>query len=408
MRNVLLAATMLVPLNATAAFAVEPDQLVEAMTNAARNAGFAMQVADASKDGKAIVLEGIRYSTLVDGQPAAEPVITFGSLRFRDVTEAEDGLRFAIADAAGVAGTVEPSQPTQPTIEYSIARWGIENGLVPNESVDDTRRSLATYGAVYDRIFVEDVRATFDDTVSVSVAEGEASYDFSQDPLPFSAKVSDALVDLSKALPSADANVREWITSNGHEQIKIDMKLEGTWSGESGTFEVPVYQFDVERMGSLQFEFAADGYTSDVASTMNELMSVPRDANGNRQSPDGAAILGALGGVTIRSGMMRFVDAGLTDSLLDFAAEQMGQPRQTLVSTIAGGAPIAAGAIGASELVGPLYNAVNSFLNEPGSFTISIASKGPVPVTALFAAGATDPKTIPGVIGLAVSANDAP
>ena len=389
-------ATLLLLATTVLAYAVEPNELANAMREASARAEIEWSVAEARADGDAIVLEDIAVAR--DGQL----LVNLGTMRFEGVTESPDGIRFTSATSDGLNRTYPAPNPSEPEMTLTIGRYGVENGLVPNEDAPEFLRNVAAYGAIADRVFIENLRFERPATVSIETDSIEIEYGYDATPFTFAAQLDNGVFNMVPALDQdAPPDLRSWFAYTGYETLRFGIEMDGSYDAGSGRFDVPTYRIAFEDAATLEFDFAASGMTP-------ELMRGFTDATIDPDAEQDSAVLGmALMGITIDRGSMRFIDSGLTNNLFTLAERQTGQSRQSLKGIVLSSVPVGLGAIGAGDLIGSAFNAANAFLDDPQNLEVSIANDGPVSIGAIAVAAQTDPRSVASLLGLAITANEA-
>ena len=375
----------------TLAFAVEPQELADAMREASARAEIEWSVTEARADGDAIVLENIAVAR------GGQPLVNLGTMRFEGVTESPEGIRFASATSEGLNRTYPAPNPSEPEMTLTIGRYGVENGLVPSENAPEFLRDVAAYGAIADRVFIEKLRFERPATLSAEMDSIEIEYGYEATPFTFAAQIDGGNLNIAPALEQdAPPDVRNWFAETGYEALRFNIEMGGSYDTETGRFDVPTYRIAFEDVATLEFDFAANGMTP-------ELMRGFADAGAEQ---DNTALGVALMGITIDRGSIRLIDDGLTNNLFTLAEQQTGQNRASLRGIVLSSVPVGLGAIGAGDLIGPSYNAMNAFLNDPQNLEVSVANDGPVSVGAIAIAAQTDVRSVAPLLGLSIVSNE--
>jgi hypothetical protein len=171
------------------------------------------------------------------------------------------------------------------------------------------------------------------------------------------------------------------------------------WDSASGRYGA-ASSFTVDQAGSLAFRYDLGGLTEPkikaIVATMIE----------KQGEPDPSALMAAYGDLSIEGVRFRFEDASLTKRLIAFAAKMQGMDEATMVANA--GAMLT---LGLSQLKHPDFAAktsaaVNTFLKDPKSFTLTIKPPQPVQVLQLMGVNPNEPGQIIDLLGVSVSAND--
>lgn len=363
--------------------------------------------ADATRvEGDAIVLDGLTLTSLADGEPipGVQP-LRLGTVTFENVREeGADGYRYDRAVGEPLSGTFEV-EPGGPEASWSFDGYELINGYLPPSDAPEEERRFMAAGGYYDRFTFGAAEFVLPDAPAFTIAGGSGSYDWNADPVTFDARIEDFAFDLT-SVPSPDAGAAAFIERTGYERIVFDMIMDGTFDLDEGAFEFG-YELPFERMGTLGFRFALDGLVPERLADVNEALTASGSTDPAEVERSLTALETAAGPIELVSVSITYRDDGFTNTILDFAAEQTGTPREQLVSTATGSLPIGLGAIGAGSLVAPAYTAASTFFSSPGTLRIAAEPAEPVTVESIVAAARTNPTSIPELIGLTIEGSAA-
>ena len=102
----------------------------------------------------------------------------------------------------------------------------------------------------------------------------------------------------------------------------------------------------------------------------------------------------------------RFEDAGITKRGLDFAGKSNGADGAQMAQMVKGMVPILLAQAKLGAIQNEISAAVNTYIDDPKALTIAAAPANPVAFPMIMGAAMGAPETIPGLIGLKVTAND--
>ena len=178
------------------------------------------------------------------------------------------------------------------------------------------------------------------------------------------------------------------IESNSKVEIadgNIDMSANASFSGRD--------------IGAFKLGLAADGIPLAIYS---ELQSARQ---GGKQ-PDPAALLAQAQGITLSDFSVRFEDASITAKLLPILAAMQGVDEAALIANAG-----AMAQMGLMQLQNQAFSeqtvaALNAFLKEPKSLSVTANPAAPLKVSDLMAMNPAAPGEIITKLGLTVSAND--
>jgi hypothetical protein len=117
-------------------------------------------------------------------------------------------------------------------------------------------------------------------------------------------------------------------------------------------------------------------------------------------------MLGLVQQLNFNSAEISFTDDSITKRALDFAGKQQGMSGKQLTQTIKALTPLMMAQLNMPDLQNEVSAAVNTYLDNPKSLTISAKPPQPVPFPMIAGAAMGAPNTVPAMLGLTVKAND--
>ena len=124
------------------------------------------------------------------------------------------------------------------------------------------------------------------------------------------------------------------------------------------------------------------------------------------KQPDFSALIPELQNVTVSSLTVRFEDASITNKLLPMAAAMQGTTKEALVANAGAMAQMGLMSLNNQEFTGKVVNAINTFLKDPKSLTISLKPAQPLKVQEIMTLNPANPGEAITKLGVGVSAND--
>ncbi len=124
------------------------------------------------------------------------------------------------------------------------------------------------------------------------------------------------------------------------------------------------------------------------------------------KEPDFAALMPQIQNITLSGLSFRFEDASLTKKLLPMLAAMQGMDEKTLVASAGPMMQLGLMQLQNEAFAKQASAAVNSFLNDPKSITITAAPAAPVKVSDIMAMNPNAPGEAITKLGVSVSAND--
>lgn len=370
-----------------AAAALELDDFTDKLGLAVETGDAEIDFADARIEGESVVLSDVTF-TPADGEAFRFETMTFDSVeetpgggyfvqevQMPDLDFSEDGLDFRFEDIA-VAGLEIPAEPgAGSTIADMVLYEQARSGPITVSKGD----------AVVFRMdeLVIDVARKPDDAGLDAMIRG-----------------NEIFIDLSTV---EDPKARAAIEAMGYEQLTGSVMLNAGWTMETGEVDLADLTVTFSDLGSLALAFNVSGYTPDFIESVQETETAA--ATGGSDEATGMAMLGLMQQLTFNSASVRFEDDGLTGRMLDYYGEQQGVEAEQMALALKGMLPLVLGQVEDEAFREALRGAVNTFLDDPQSLTISAEPENPVPFAMLIGAGMTDPQRLTDVLGLEVWAN---
>ncbi|MBW9087859.1 hypothetical protein JNB91_08375 [Rhizobium wenxiniae] len=389
--RLLAAGTTLIALSAPA-LALDGNDLVKKLNSALyMQKGAGIVPGSVEVNGSSITLRNSRFEagtgqgSLPLGTIEMEGVeedaggYTIDSISFENVAFEQDGTEITASDMV-MSGVTVPAETTGNSLNSVLLYEEASTG--PME-VKVRGKSVASIGS---------------SKLTTEVSEGDKKVDFDL-------QVADIKADLATIeAPST----KQTVIDLGLSSLNGKISMVGSWDLEPGTLAIEEYAFDFANIGRLDLAFSLSGYTLDFVRSANETAKA-MEANPNKQEAEQAANLAMLGlmqRLTFNSAMIRFADDGITERALDVVGKQQGTSGDQLAQMIKAMTPIVLAQYNVPELQNMLSQAVNTYLDNPGSLTITAQPQNPVPFPMILGAGMGAPNTLPEVLGVTVKAND--
>jgi hypothetical protein len=211
--------------------------------------------------------------------------------------------------------------------------------------------------------------------------------------------------DLSKA---EDPQSKDAIEKLALQHIQGDITMKGAWELAPGTIDISEFAFDFTNIGKLNLGFKISGYTMAFVKSLQDAMK-QSEASANKEESQqalGLAMLGLMQQLSFEAAQVRFEDASITKRALDYAGSQQNMSGKQMADSLKAMTPIMLAQLNIPELQNAVSAAVNTYLDDPKSFTVTAAPGKPVPLPMIMGAAMGAPTTLPQVLGVKVSAND--
>ena len=384
-------ATTLLLLCTTSAFAVDATAFSDRLKAVAAERNAKLDFASAEAQGENVVLKGATFS---EGPNAQK----LGDLTFENVSgSSADGWT---VKKVAVPDVTQTSEKTETTLSGMVLE-GLElvgtskAGLPAAKSFSDLYFDKASIGSVG---VTQDGKDVFDLT-NASVAntigdDGKLTSEFG--------------VDTFKAdfQTGGEAKAAQALKDMGYQAIDGAMSGTANWDPKSGLLQLDPFDITIDNAGNFSFTYALSGYTPEFITSLQQVQAQMAASPDNSQAT-GMAMMGLISQLYLNSADITFIDDSLTDKVLDYYAKQNGQTRDQLSANLVGMLPAVLSYVQNPEFQKEVTDAVTAYLADPQSLSITIAPQSPVPATQLVGAAMGAPQTLPSVLSLNVTANDA-
>jgi hypothetical protein len=186
----------------------------------------------------------------------------------------------------------------------------------------------------------------------------------------------------------------------GYTEIHMDLSAKGKLeiAPENMSFDL-TGGYDVKDMGSIQLSAAAANFPM---AAVAEIQNAGKDG----REPDMNALMPQLMNVVLNNAKIRFEDASITKRLLPMIAAMQGMDEATMVASAGAMAQLGLAQLKNQAFTEQAVAAINSFLKDPRSFTVSVKPSAPLSVMQMMAFNPQDPGAAITQLGVSVTAND--
>lgn len=387
----LLAGAALVTL-ASPAFALDGADLMAKLNATYATSGVTIGYSNATVDGSTVTLEGTELKAT-----GAEAPIKLGTVTLEGVEETRGG-GYTIETVSFQDIDVTEKETTVSAKDIALNGVSIPGTVVPGTLDSLMMYESATAGPV-------SVTAKGKEVFSMSGMEANLTRMDADAGLGFDATLSDLKADLTTV---EDPKAKDALAKLGIQTLEGKVDMSGSWELASGKLAVDEYAFDFKDVGRLNIALEFSGYTLDFLKGIQEAVKVA-EANPNKEEANaamGMSMMGLVQQLTFNSASISFEDASITKKLLDYAGSEQGVTGDQLAQSLKGLVPIMIAQLNMPDLQNQISAAVNTYLDDPKSLTISAEPKEPVPFPMIMGAAMGAPQTIPQVLGVTVTAND--
>ena len=376
------------------ALALDGQDLLKKINASFASGGTTITADNIEVSGTDVLLKGVKFG--VEGQAAEKP-LALEQLTLQGVSEEDDGAYYIErVDFPEVNVTEEKSS-------FKVQDLYLSGVYVPGDVNAKGIDSLMFYEEAHSG----PVDVTVDGKSVFSMAEAVGTMGLSEDEttITFEGTVSGVKADLSTV---EDPQAKAQIEALGLTTLNGNMNMSGSWEVESGTIDIEDYSIDFANVGKLSLAFSMSGYTLDLVKQMQEQarMMQAQPQNEQAQQAAGLAMLGLVQQLSLVNAQIRFEDAGITKRGLDYAGKSQGADGAQMAQMVKGMLPILLAQAKLGAIQNEISAAVNTYIDNPKALTIAAAPANPVAFPMIMGAAMGAPETIPGLIGLKVTAND--
>lgn len=377
---------------AGSAFALDGADLLKKINAAYNVQGGTLAAANIDVSGTTVTLKGTTF--MPNGGTSA---IALGDVTLTGVEE-QAGGGYHVEQVAFPDVNV-----TNEGVTITAQELTLKGMTVPANASGDSLDSLLMYesghaGPVRIVKDGEEVFSIGESQVTITPRDNKSGFDFD-------GGFRDVKADLTKA---DDPQSKETIEKLALQHLDGELTMKGGWELGSGTMDLSEFAFDFNNVGRLNVAFNLSGYTLQFLRSMQDAVKAS-EANPNKEQAQqalGLAVLGLTQQLNFISAQIRFEDASITNRVLDYAGSQQGMSGKQFADSLKAMTPIMLAQLNIPELQKAISAAVNTYLDDPKSFTISAAPEKPVPFPMIMGAAMGAPNTLPQVLGVKVTANN--
>ncbi|MBB4954327.1 hypothetical protein H4S14_002309 [Agrobacterium vitis] len=377
-----------------AAYALDGQDLLKKINAAYAPGGVAINAASVDVSGDTVTLRGATFKG--ESDTAKDPV-PLGNVTMTGVAAIDDGsyeidrVEFQPINMVNDKSTVTASD---------IYLSGV---TIPARTDTNDLSSVLFYEKAHSGPI--NIKVDGKDVLSVGEIEATSAIEDDGASLSFDANVTGFKLDLASV---EDPNSKETIDALALSPLDGSMTMKGSWELQSGTVDVEEYALDFKNIGKLNLSFSLSGYTMDL---MRQIQDAAKSSKANATDPQaqqaaGLATLGLLQQMSFLSADIRFDDAGLTGRALDYSGKKQGISGKDMGQMVKAMTPLLLAQAKLGALQNTVSAAVNAYIDNPKSFTITAEPENPVPFPMVIGAAMGAPETLPKVLGVTVTAND--
>lgn len=344
--------------------AVDPQDFADTITKLFARAEFQLTFDSVSMTGNDITLSG------VNAAPKGERLVDFDvDMVFTNVQPSDDGGYTADT------GSIDELFFEEDDISLSVSDM-IWEGVYLNAEIPDDPVALAQLPTRY-AMGPLSVVVEGNEVLRIASMEGYSQPTDDGTVVNGGYAVEGIVADLS-LVEEEDRNAAEMLQRFGLTTLEMRMSFDSYWAVEEGKIGLSDFTLDVTNIGQLGFMIDVLGYDEDLIRRMYDMQEAA--ANGVMDEEFALAQMMAMANdLFLDRFSLRFDDDGVTDKLLDLAAEEEDMPRGAMTIGFAAMLPVMAAEFGVSdELQNALLQATTAYVTDPQSFEIRFEPVKPI------------------------------
>ncbi|MDP1701599.1 MAG: hypothetical protein Q8L53_11670 [Aestuariivirga sp.] len=330
--------------------------------------------------------------------PSTAMKLSIGSIALENIAPEADGL-IAVGSAIFSGTKMEMAGPDNKSVVIEVPTSSLEEWHVPVPGGNPTPlQSFRATMWIAGKMTSGEIKVTAEG--QSFTAKGVESA-WSGDPATGAGKTTMSLNNLvipEAALAMIDPSGQ--LKALGYSDITLNMAGDGELSvagdnfGMTGTFGV-----SSKDMAGFTFSYGASDIPIAVMAEMQMAQKTGRP-------PDFNMLMPQLMNVTLSGFKMRFEDASITKKVLPLIARMQGMDEAAMVANAGAMMQLSLMQLKNQAFTDQVVGAVNAFLKDPKSITLSLAPAAPIRVQEIMTLNPSNPGAAIDLFGASVTAND--
>ena len=330
--------------------------------------------------------------------PATTVKLSIGSIALANVAAEANGL-IGVGAATFSDTKVEFAGPDNKSIVIEIPKSGAEEWYVAVPGVNPTPlQSFRAAMGIAKKMTSGEIKVKAEGQTFTAKGIETA---WSGDPVTGAGKTTMSLTDL--VIPEAALAIMDpsgQLKALGYSSVTLNLKGDGELTvagdnfGMSGTVGV-----SGKDMAGFTFSYGASDIPIAVMAELQAAQKARRPADFNMLMPQ-------LMNVSLSGLKIRFEDASITKKVLPLIARMQGMDEATMVANAGAMMQLGLMQLKNQAFTDQVVGAVNTFLKDPKSFTVSFKPAAPIKVQQLVTLDPANPGAAVDVLGVSVTAND--
>ena len=388
--GLMLASTAFVSI-ASAAFALDGNDIVAKLNALSSKNGVVIAAASATVDGDNVTLSGVTATiTTADNKK-----IPLGDVKLEGVSEDDEGYEVKKASFADLN--------IMDNGDGIAAKDIYVNGLsIPTKTDANDLSSMLLAESVH----VGSTSIMAKNKSVMTIDQTTVNYDYADDDskMSFDADIAGLKIDLTSA---PDPKAQEAIQALGLQNLDGEITMKGSWSLTDGKMDISEYAFDFDNVGRLDINFSLSGYTMALMKSMQDAVKAAQN-NPDKSAANaalGMSMMGLMQQLSYNGAAIRFDDAGITAKVLDYAGKQQGVDGKQFAQSIKGMLPMMLGQMNMPDLQKQIVDAASAYLDAPKSIEVSAKPAQGLPFPQIMGAAMGNPADLAKTLNVKVTAN---
>lgn len=324
--------------------------------------------------------------------------ITIGEVALRDISDAGDGL-YEIGQATFSAMKMEIGGPDGMAAVIDMPEGNAEGWYVKELGANPTPIDLMRSSmSIARKMSSGKITAT---VMGQTITSDGYVSTWDGDPVTgagtFSIKIANVAIP-EAALATVDPTGS--LKQIGYTDLTFDMEAGGTTTIDGDNIGMDFsFAYAGKDMGTMKFSMGASDIPLAVYGELQKSQTTGKE-------PDFNALMPQLQNISLGHFSFRFEDASLTKRLLPMAAAMQGMDEAAMVANAGAMLQMMLMQLNNQAFTDQVVGAVNAFLKDPKSITISLKPAAPIKVQQLMTLNPADPGAAINMLGVSVTAND--
>jgi hypothetical protein len=347
--------------------------------------------------GGNVTITNLVASAAAEG-PKPGMKLTIGAITLEDVAAEADGL-IDVGSATFSDTKVEVSGVDSPTFSIEMPKGSAENWYIAVANDNPTpQQAFRASMSIARKMSSGEVKVS---AMGQTITSDGYKATWDGDPATGAGKFTMGIGEViipESALAAMDPSGE--LKKLGYSDLTISASGTGELTVGEGIFGMSGnVEYAVKDMGGLKMAFGA----SDVPTATVVEMQAAQKAG---RTPDFNTLMPQLMNVSLGNLQLRFEDASITKKVLPIIAKMQGMDETAMVANAGAMMQIGLMQLKNQAFTDQVVNAVNAFLKDPKSFTVSLKPAAPVKVQQLMTLDPANPGAAIDVLGVSITAND--